>query len=43
MMCAMLFFMEFVDMALRVCNMSRYEGSGVHEESFFEELKMFQQ
>ncbi len=43
MMCATLFFMEFVDMALRVCNMSRYEGSGVHEESFFEELKMFQQ
>ncbi len=33
-MSALLFFMEFVDMAPRVHNMW-YEGGGIHEESTF--------
>jgi hypothetical protein len=42
MISAMLFFMEFVDMALRVHNMSRYERAmGYMRNQFFKSLRCF--
>jgi hypothetical protein len=41
-MSAMLFFMESVDMALRVCNMSRYEmAMGYKTNQFLRSLRCF--
>ncbi len=45
-MSAMLFFMEFVDIALNVCNMWRYEKTGKYMKnqllgSFFENMTHF--